>query len=120
LRKTLYPKYCKTFGEENKKTIILLRMLGISYRNVGMYEESIELLSKANLLSRRTFNCEEEDYILPTYSLAIAYSKINNYELSLANYREVYDFYCKNYGEISKYACEVMDEIKNIRSKLSK
>ena len=119
LRKTLYPMCCKTFGEENKKTIVALRMLGISYRNVGMYEISIDLLIKANSLSRKIFSWEEEDYILPTYSLAIAYFKASNYELALANYQEVYDFYCKNYGTTSKYACEVIDEIKDIRSKLS-
>ena len=94
-------------------------MLGITYRNVGMYEISIDLLNKANSLGRKIFNCEEEEYILPTYSLAIAYFKAGNYKLALANYQEVYDFYCKNYGTTSKYACEVMDEIKNIHSKLA-
>lgn len=99
-----YDELTVLLGDTHKDTLKALKLLLITYRKLGNYQQSLEL-SKVYL--------ERSDTLDAKINLAIAYRKIGDFNTSIQLSKEVYEIKKEQFGEAHPSTILVMSTLAN-------
>ena len=118
LTQKLYALRCRIFGEENPDTLASLNSLALVYSDLGDHTKAIELVEKAYTLRSKVLGAEHPDTLASFGNLAYCYKTCGDYTKAIEIYEALYPLRVKVLGEDHPSTLKVLEQMKNIRSRL--